>query len=56
MSAPEPSEPAVRFCPYCGNPLGSFFGHRMADGACWCERCQESFRVSGVKEDEAPEE
>jgi hypothetical protein len=56
MSESGAREPVVRFCPYCGNALGSFFGHRMADGTCWCERCQESFRVSSVKEDEESEE
>ena len=45
-----------RFCPFCGQPLGSFFGNRMADGSRWCERCQESFRVSIVNLDEGSEE
>ncbi len=44
-----------RFCPFCGQPLGSFFGNRMADGSRWCERCQESFRVSIVNLDEGSE-
>jgi hypothetical protein len=52
------SDPAAepRFCPFCGEPLGSFFGNRMADGSHWCERCQESFRVSVVNVDEGSEE
>jgi hypothetical protein len=40
--------PSARYCPFCGQPLGSFFGNRMADGSLWCEGCQESFRVSSV--------
>ena len=31
----------TRFCPSCGAPLGSFFGHQGDDGAVWCERCEE---------------
>ena len=42
--------PAVRFCPYCGQPMGSFFGNRVEGGAFWCDRCQECFRVESVKE------
>jgi uncharacterized protein YbaR (Trm112 family) len=42
--------PAVRFCPYCGQPMGSFFGNRVEGGAFWCDRCQECFRVENVKE------
>ena len=41
-----------RYCPFCGQPLGSFFGHRITDGSRWCEHCQESFRVSIVNLDE----
>ncbi|HEY8859552.1 MAG TPA: hypothetical protein VIM27_08870 [Gaiellales bacterium] len=41
-----------RYCPFCGQPLGSFFGNRIADGSLWCEHCQESFRVSVVNIDE----
>jgi hypothetical protein len=55
MSEREPETPAVRFCPYCGEPLGSFFGVRLADGSCWCERCQESFRVTNVNDSETTE-
>jgi hypothetical protein len=46
------AHPAVRFCPYCGQPLGSFFGARLVDGAAWCDRCQECFRVENVEDDE----
>ncbi len=49
--APE-QPPAVAFCPYCGQPLGSFFGTRLADGARVCERCGECFRISHVGIDE----
>ncbi len=45
---PEPAPPEPRFCPFCGQPLGSFFGNRMADGSRWCEGCQECFHVSVV--------
>jgi hypothetical protein len=41
-----------RYCPFCGQPLGSFFGNRITDGSHWCEHCQESFRVSIVNLDE----
>lgn len=44
--------PAVRFCPYCGQPLGSFFGARIVDGAAWCDRCLECFRVEHVEDSE----
>jgi hypothetical protein len=50
------NDPEPRYCPFCGEPLGSFFGNRMADGSRWCERCQESFRVSIVNVDEGSEE
>ena len=40
--------PAVRFCPYCGQPLGSFFGARIEAGGFCCDRCGECFRVSNV--------
>ena len=32
MRASSDSPPAVRFCPYCGQPLGSFFGARIEGG------------------------
>jgi hypothetical protein len=38
----------VAFCPYCGEPLGSFFGSRLVDGARVCDRCGECFRVIRV--------
>jgi len=45
VSTPPDPAPEPRFCPFCGQPLGSFFGNRMTDGSRWCEGCQESFRV-----------
>ena len=48
MTEPGEDVPAVRFCPYCGQPLGSFFGVRIEGNAAWCERCQECFRVEYV--------
>jgi hypothetical protein len=47
---PAEDEPVVAFCPYCGQPLGSFFGTRLADGARLCDRCGESFAVIRVEE------
>jgi len=44
--------PEPRYCPFCGQPLGSFFGNRIDDGSRWCEHCQESFRVLVVNLDE----
>jgi hypothetical protein len=41
------------FCPYCGNPLGSFFGTRTAEGARLCDRCGECFEVIRVEIDES---
>jgi hypothetical protein len=49
--APQP-QPVVAFCPYCGQPLGSFFGTRLADGGSACDRCGECFRVVRVAEEE----
>jgi hypothetical protein len=46
------AHPAVRFCPYCGQPLGSFFGARIEVDAAWCDRCQECFRVENVEDSE----
>jgi hypothetical protein len=52
MAQGSSAHPAVRFCPYCGQPLGSFFGARIeGDGAC-CDRCGECFRVFSVNESE----
>ncbi len=48
MTGPAPDALEPRFCPFCGQPLGSFFGNRMTDGSRWCEGCQESFRVCVV--------
>ncbi len=45
--------PAVAFCPFCGDALGSFFGNRTVTGARTCDRCQECFRVERVNDDEA---
>jgi hypothetical protein len=42
----------VRFCPYCGQPLGSFFGARIEGGGASCDRCQECFRVLDVEDSE----
>jgi hypothetical protein len=53
MGQIESGGPAVRYCPYCGQPLGSFFGARIEGGAFWCEPCQECFRVEHVNESEA---
>ncbi len=55
MTGTPDAEPAVRHCPYCGSPLGSFFGVRADDGCYWCERCGEFFRVSHVREEEGSE-
>lgn len=41
----------ARYCPYCGEPVGSFFGRQGVDGSTWCERCQEWFRVIPVDEE-----
>jgi hypothetical protein len=38
---PVPDRP--HFCPWCGSPVGSFFGRFDADGAVWCEGCEEWF-------------
>jgi len=38
------------FCPYCGEPVGWFFGRFAADGGVWCERCEEWFRVERLDE------
>jgi len=59
MADPISPRAAVRFCPFCGQPIGSFFGARLADGAVGCDRCGEYFRVENVELDEgcdSPEE
>jgi hypothetical protein len=38
------------FCPYCGEPVGWFFGRFETDGGVWCERCQEWFRAERLDE------
>lgn len=35
----------AHFCPWCGTPVGSFFGRFGADGATWCDRCDAWFRA-----------
>jgi hypothetical protein len=40
-----PAAEMPHYCPYCGEPVGSFFGRFAADGAVWCERCQSWFRA-----------
>ena len=47
-----PAHPPVRHCPFCGAPLGWFFGARAERDTFWCEACGEYFRVTGVPEDE----
>ena len=32
-----------RFCPFCGAPVGSFFGRHDVTGAVWCEACETWF-------------
>ena len=44
-----------RFCPFCGEPVGSFFGHQGADGTCWCERCQDWFRAERAADPADPD-
>jgi len=39
----------VRFCPFCGQPLGSFFGARVEGGGVCCDRCGECFKVVDVE-------
>ncbi len=35
----------AHFCPWCGTPVGSFFGRFGVDGATWCDRCESWFRA-----------
>lgn len=35
----------ARYCPQCGEPVGSFWGRSSDDDATWCESCQTWFRV-----------
>ncbi len=41
-----------RFCPFCGEPVGSFFGHQGADDTTWCDRCQGWFRAERADDPE----
>lgn len=52
----DPAEPplAVTHCPYCGQPLGSFFGNRLTTGH-WCDRCQTAFAVTELDDPGEPE-
>jgi hypothetical protein len=50
MPEDEPSTDRPRYCPYCGEPVGWFFGRFTADGGVWCERCQDWFRVERIDE------
>jgi hypothetical protein len=43
---PQSDQRTVRFCPYCGEVIGSFWGKSEADGAKWCESCQVFFSVT----------
>jgi ribosomal protein S27AE len=47
----------ARFCPFCGEPVGSFFGRHGDDLSTWCERCQEWFRAERCEDhdDREPE-
>jgi len=49
MLEPGEAPPAVRFCPFCGQPLGSFFGARVEGGGVCCDRCGECFKVVDVE-------
>jgi hypothetical protein len=50
MPEDEVSADRPRYCPYCGEPVGWFFGRFTADGGVWCERCQDWFRVERIEE------
>jgi hypothetical protein len=50
MEQHEPLDDRPRYCPYCGEPVGWFFGRFTADGGVWCERCQDWFRVERIDE------
>ena len=45
----------AHFCPFCGEPVGSFFGRFGAGGETWCERCEEWFRAARCDEPNAGE-
>ena len=38
----------AHFCPFCGGPIGSFFGRFEARGAVWCEHCEDWFEARRV--------
>lgn len=44
-----------RFCPFCGEPVGSFFGRHGDDRTTWCERCQGWFRAERCDDPDVPE-
>lgn len=44
-----------RFCPFCGEPVGSFFGRHGDDRTTWCERCQGWFHAERCDEPDDPE-
>ena len=50
MGTDESSADRPRYCPYCGEPVGWFFGRFTADGGVWCERCEDWFRVERIDE------
>jgi hypothetical protein len=50
MADDDASADRPRYCPYCGEPVGWFFGRFTADGGVWCERCQDWFRVARIEE------
>jgi hypothetical protein len=41
----------ARFCPFCGAPVGSFFGRSDVTGAVWCEACEGWFDVRRVDDE-----
>ena len=43
----------ARFCPFCGTPVGSFFGRHGDGGATWCDRCEGWFRASRADDEDA---
>jgi hypothetical protein len=45
----------AHFCPFCGEPVGSFFGRFGAGGETWCERCEDWFRAERCEEPNAGE-
>lgn len=45
----------ARFCPFCGAPVGSFFGRQDVTGAIWCESCEGWF-TARLLDDEGTDE